>query len=232
MRARRFSAFVTALGLVAAAAGLVGASAASLNGAVAADLGAWNVTQGTGARTVLTWSSFTGVDGTNLNGTALNGPGTWVAGAGTWTIRANAAASSNTVRSNLSVDVGTQNAIAVVTLTIGASARAGLIVNSNGTASLYALYSRGAGGTIQLYKNNGTQTLLGTVTGVGRPASGLLEVDSTTTTIKVSFAGTQVLTYILTAAEAAIHHGATNTRFGLIADRDNRTRFDDFHVDQ
>lgn len=232
MRARRFPALVTALGLTAAAAGLLGASAASLNGAIAAKLGAWNVTQGTGAPTVLTWSSFTGATGTNLSGKALNGPGTWIVDAGTWTIQTNRAAASNTTRANMSVNVGTQNATAVVTLTIGASARAGLVVNDNGTAALYAIYSRNAGGRIRLYKDNGTQTLLATVSGVGTPASAVLKVDSTTTTIKVSFAGTQVLTYTLTAAEAATYHAAGNNRFGLIADRDTVTRFDDFHVDQ
>jgi hypothetical protein len=232
MRRGRALRVVMSICLAATAAGLVGASAASLNGAATAKLGGWTYPQSISAPTVLTWANFTGTTGTNLGGRALNGPGSWVADVGTWTIQTNQAGSSNAAISNLDVSVGSQNASVLATLTIGASANAGLVANDNGTVALYALYSKAAGGTITLYKYSGGATVLATATGVGTPTSGTLKVDSTTTTIKVSWNGTQIISYALTAAEATTFHSAGNNRFGLIADSDAVTRFDDFHVDQ
>jgi hypothetical protein len=232
MRRERALRVVMSVCLAASAAGLVGASAASLNGANPAKIGGWTYPQTVAAPTVLAWSNFTGTTGTNLSGRALNAGGSWIVDIGTWTIQANTAAASNTAIANMGVGVGTQNASVLATLTIGASANAGVLANDNGSAALYALYSRTAGGTIRLYKYSGGATTLATVTGVGTPTSGTLKLDSTTTTIKVSWNGTQVISYVLTAAEATTFHAAGNNRFGLIADSDSVTRFDDFHVDQ
>jgi len=232
MRRRRALGFVVALSLSATAGGLISASAASLNGANPAKIGGWVYPQTIAAPTVLAWTNFTGTTGTNLNGHALNAGGTWTADLGTWTIQTNTAGASNTALANIDLNVGTQNAAAVATLTIGATANSGLVVNDNGTVALYALYSKAAGGTLTLYKYSGGATVLGTATGVGTAATGTLKVDSTTTTIKVSWNGTVLISYPLTPAEVTTFHGATNNRFGLIADGDSVTRFDDFHADQ
>lgn len=218
--------------LAASATGLVGASAASLNGANPAKLGGWTYPQTIAAPTVLAWANFVGTNGTNLNGRALNAGGNWIADIGTWTIQSNTAAASNVAIANLGVATTTPSASVTATLTIGASANAGVLANDNGTVALYALYSRAGGGTIKLYKYSGGATVLATATGVGTPGSGTLRLDSTTTTIKVSWNGTQVLSYTLTAAETTALHGTANNRFGLIADSDSVTRFDDFHIDQ
>ncbi len=218
--------------LAASAAGLVGASAASLNGTSPAKLGGWTYPQTIPAPTVLAWANFVGTNGTNLSGRALNAGGSWIVDIGTWTIQSNTAAASNTAIANVGVVATTQNASVIATLNLGASANAGVLANDNGTVALYALYSKAAGGTIKLYKYTGGATVLATVTGVGTPTSATLKLDSATTTIKVSWNGTQVLSYTLTTAEATTLHGAANNRFGLIADSDSVTRFDDFHIDQ
>lgn len=194
-------------------------------------LTAFSMAASTGAPNVLTWADFTGANGTTLSGTALNGPGTWIVTGGTWTIQNNAAATTNVALARMDTDVGTQNATALAALTFGASAKAGLVALDNGTNLVYALYSTATGGTITLSEFTGSTVVLGTVTGIGTPASAAMKLDASTNTLKVSFAGTVVLSYALTAAEITALKGATNTRFGLMANKDTVTRFDDFHVD-
>lgn len=218
--------------LAATAAGLVGASAASLNGATPAKLSAWNYPATNVAPTVLTWDDFNGANNTNLDGTTLDGGGTWSADIGTWRIQSNSARASNTALANLVTHVGTQNASVIVTLVTGGTSNAGLLANDNGTNALFVLYTKASGGTLTLYKYAGSSISLGSVTGVGSAASSTLKVDSTTTTIKVSWNGTQVLSYTLTPAEAVTYHSAGNNGFGVIANGDSATRFDNFHVDQ
>lgn len=218
--------------LAASAAGLVGASAASLNGTNPAKIGGWNYPVSNIAPTVLTWEDFTGANNTNLDGATLNGGGTWAADIGTWRIQSNAANASNTALANLVTHVGTQNATAIVTFVTGATSNAGLLANDNGTNALFVLYTKTSGGTLTLYKYSGSSISLGSVTGVGTAANSTLKIDSTTTTIKVSWNGTQVLSYTLTPAEAVTFHSAGNNGFGLIANGDSASRFDDFHVDQ
>jgi hypothetical protein len=231
MRASRLLGIVVATTLFATVTCGSVAGAANLGPQSPKTLGAWVIPGGAGAPNVITWANFNGVTGTNLNGKALNGPGTWIVDGGTWTIQTNNTVSTNVAIANMDVNVGTQNAATLATLTLGATANAGLVVLDNGTVAVYALYSKAAGGTITLYKYAGGPVVLGTVTGVGTPASALMKLDATTTTMKVSFAGTLVLSYTLTAAEITTLKTAANSRFGLIADSDGVTRFDDFHVD-
>jgi hypothetical protein len=232
MQRRRVLGLVLSLSLVATAAGLVGASAASLNGAATARIGGWTYPATNVAPTVLTWASFTGANNTNLDGATLNGGGTWSADIGTWRIQSNAANAGNTALANLVTNVGTQNATVVATLVTGATSNAGVIANDNGTNALFVLYTKAAGGTLTLYKYAGSSVSLSSVTGVGTAANSTLKLDSTTTTIKVSWNGTQVISYTLNPAEVVTFHSAANSRFGLIANGDSASRFDDFHVDQ
>lgn len=212
------------------AAGGTAAHASSIGGLDTTSLGAWAIAGGTGASTVTTWADFTGADATNLVGLSLDGPGTWSV-TGSWTIQTNQAAASSAAVAKLWVPTGTENATAVATLTFGVTARAGLLVLFDATKGIYALYSEASGGTIELYKNNAGETLLASVTGVGTPASATMELDATTNTLKVSFAGTEVLTYTLTAGEITVFKNAANDGFGSVADFDTISRFDDFHVD-
>jgi hypothetical protein len=231
MRVRQTLRTFTAISVAVIVALAVGVSAASLNGVAAAKLGAWNVPGTTSAPTVLAWANFNGTTGTNLNGQALNGGGTWTADIGTWTIQGNAAAAASTALANLVTSAGTNSASVLSTMTFGATARAGVLALDNSANAVYALYSKTAGGTVQLYKYNGGATLLATVTGVGTPTSAVMKLDATTSTLKVSWNGTVVLSYTLSAAEITVFKTGTNLRYGIIADSDSLTRFDDFHVD-
>ena len=231
MRANRLLGIVVATTMSVTVAGGSVAGANLIGPQTSKVLSAFSMAASTGAPNVLTWANFTGTNGTNLSGKTLNGGGTWVVDGGTWTIQTNAAGSTNVALANIDTNVGTQNASAIATLTFGATANAGLVALDNGTTALYTLYSKAAGGTMTLLKYAGGAVVLATATGVGAPASALVKLDASTSTIKVSFAGTQVLTYTLTAAEITSLKGATNNRFGLMADADGTTRFDDFHVD-
>lgn len=211
------------------AAGLARADAASLGGLNGRSLDAFSVVGPTGAPTVLTWENFTGANGTNLSGTALDGGGSWSVDAGTWTIGTNRARVTNTAAANMWVATGNANVTAVVTLTIGASAQAGLSVRGDASRRIYAIYTKASGGTVELYKISGGSTLLGSATGVGTPASAVMHLDATTDTIRVRFAGTEVVSYTLTGGEVGQFAGLD--RVGLYASNDTVTRWDDFHVD-
>ena len=231
MRANRLLGIVVATTLsVTVASGSV-AGAQPIGPQTSKVLSAFSIDASTGAPNVLTWANFAGANGTNLGGKTLNGGSTWVVDGGTWTIQSGTAGSTNVALANIDTNVGTQNASALATLTFGATANAGLVALDNGTTALYTLYSKAAGGTMTLYKYAGGPVVLASAAGVGTPASALVKLDATTSTIKVSFAGTQVVSYTLTAAEVTSLKGAANNRFGLIADADGATRFDDFHVD-
>lgn len=231
MRANRLLGIVVATTMCVTVAGGSLAGAQPIGPQTSKVLSAFSMVASTGAPNVLTWANFTGANGTNLSAKTLNGGGTWIADSGTWTIQTGTAASTNAPLANVDTNVGTQNASALATLTFGATANAGLVALDNGTTTLYTLYSKAGGGTMTLYKYAGGAMTLATAAGIGTPASALVKLDASTSTIKVSFAGTQVLTYTLTAAEVTSLKGAANNRFGLMADADGTTRFDDFHVD-
>ena len=231
MRVNRLLGIVVATTMSVTIAGGSVAGAQAIGPQTSKVLSAFSMAASTGAPNVLTWANFAGTTGTNLSGKTLNGGGTWIVDGGTWTIQTNAAGSTNVALANMDTNVGTQNASALATLTFGAAANAGLVALDNGTTALYTLYSKAAGGTMTLYKYAGGAVVLATATGIGTPASALVKLDASTSTIKVSFAGTQVLSYTLTAAEVTALKAAANNRFGLVADSDGTTRFDDFHVD-
>ncbi len=231
MRANRLLGIVVAITVAITVSGGSVAGAKPIGPQTSKVLTAFSMAASTGAPNVLTWADFVGTNGTNLSGKALNGGGTWIVDGGKWTIQTNSAGSTNVALANMDTNVGTQNASALATLTFGATANAGLVALDNGTTALYALYSKAAGGTMTLYKYSGGAVVLASMTGIGTPASALVKLDAMTSAIKVTFAGTQVLSYTLTAAEITALKGATNNRFGLMADADGTTRFDNFHVD-
>lgn len=213
-------------------ASAVGVSAASLNGITAASIGAWNIPGSTGAPTVVTWSGFTARNNTSLNGAPLDGGGTWIAQFGTWRVKKNEATSSNTGYSNLTTSIGTVNAAAETTINLGGNPSSGLVAMSNGTSFVFAQYEKSSGGRVRLFKYvSGAVTLLGEATGTGGPAVSVMRLDATTNTIKVSWNGAVVVTYTLTATEVALFKSAGHTRFGIFADGDAATTFDDFHID-
>ncbi len=233
MRARRTLRSLTAILVAVFVGSAAGVSAATLNGVTTAKIGAWNMPGSTGAPTVTTWSSFTAPNNTDLNGAALNGGGTWIAQFGTWRVSSNRAGSSNSGFSNLTTSVGTVNAaVEATTIDLGGSPTAGLVAMSDGTSFVFAQYEKSSGGRIRLFKYvSGTVAQLAEVTGVGGPVISPMRLDATTNTLQVSWNGVVVLTYTLTAAEVALFKSAGHTRFGIIANGDPSTNFDNFHVD-
>ncbi len=233
MRTRRTLQNFAAIAMTVIVASALGVSAASLNGIATAKLGAWNVPGTTGAPTVATWSSFTAPNNTNLNGAALNGGGTWIAQFGTWRVSSNRAGSSNAGYSNLTTSVGTVNAaVETTTVDLGGNPTAGVVAMSNGTSFVFAQYDKSSGGRTRLFKYvSGVVTQLAQATGVGGPVISSLRLDATTNNLAVSWNGAVVLTYTLTAAEVALFKSAGHTRFGIIANGDPSTNFDNFHVD-
>lgn len=220
--------------VVALAAGSAVAAAASLP-TTRAMLFASDLVGSTGAPTVLAWSNFTGASGTNLSGKALNAGGAWTVHLGTFVIDTlnRGRATPATAYANMSVNAGVVAASVEVVLTFTTTARrAGVTFNDDGSNGMFAEFSDLNGGQALLFKADTTGiTQIGSALGLGAPASVTLRVDATTTTTKVFVNGVQKIAYTLTALESTTFRSAANTRFGLIADNDAGTRFDDFHVD-
>jgi hypothetical protein len=182
--------------------------------------------------TVYAATDFTGTDGQSITAVPLATGQTWTINGGNWTIMGNEATHNNTPMANASVSAGTTSAAVQVTLDFPATARrAGVTLLGDATSFLYAVVDNGNGGQVLLYKRVGsTSTLLGSLTGVGLPQTAVLRVEAFTNTINVYFAGTLVISYTLNSAEVTQFKAATHVRFGIIADSDPQTNFNDFIV--
>jgi hypothetical protein len=238
MATRRFSLagpLVLAGALVIALVGMRMASAAKLGGIVSHSVYAARLNAPSGAPPVLRWSDFTGTAGTNLSGSSLVAPqlGTWQAQAGTWTrVAPGRAQSSRTNMAYLTTSANTVAASVEATLTFAGNPRsAGVVLNADATTALFVLVNQRAGGTVQLASGPTPLTVLASATGIGTPAVMKIRADATTTTIRVSLNGTVALTYTLTPAQVTAFRSATHAGFGLVADSDATTTFDDFHHD-
>jgi hypothetical protein len=195
-------------------------------------LAAFTLTGSPTVPTVYAATSFTGTNGQSITAVPLATGQKWTINAGTWTITTNRAAASNTPLANASVSTGTHSAAVQVNLIFtSTSRRAGVTLLDNGTDRLYAVVSQQTGGRVQLYKQvGGASTLLASANSLGTPASAVLRVEAFSTTINVYFAGTLVITDNLTPTEVTQFKAAGNVRYGLMADGDSNTLFDDFLV--
>lgn len=231
------------LAAFAALAGTVHADARTLGGITSHKLTSYALSQQAGNPTVLRWEDFTGTNGTALVSTPLNNPpgGSWVAVAGTWTVNGSGRArlSSGTGNARVTTAAGTISAAVEAQLTVPASGsfNAGLVANDNQLTgadgrALAVNYSNAGNGRITIIKRIGTaNTTLATVSNLGRIIPVTMRVDATTTTIRVYLNGTLVASYTLTATDASQLRTATNTGFGLWANNNTVTTFDNFHVD-
>jgi hypothetical protein len=207
-------------------------SAASLGPLASGSLGAWSLTGGTGAPTVAGWDNFTRPNGTNLNGqpTAGGGPA-WQVITGTWTNTPNGAKSSNTADAAIVVDCGSSNltTTAVMSMPLG-NFSAGLTLKATGSWLLTVDYSSASSGRIDIATVfNGTETVLATVTGVGRTSPATLSATYTDGVVTVRLNGVQQLTTTLSWGNALL--AGFSTRSGLYADSDALTTFDDFRCE-
>jgi hypothetical protein len=232
-RSRRLPRTLAAITLPALLAGaLLVAHAASI-GLTSNSLAAFTFTGGPSVPNALAYTDFSGTDGQNITSVPLATGQTWTVGAGNWSVSGNEATHNNTPMANAWVSVGTTSAAVQVNLDFPATARrAGVTLLGDATSFLYAVIDNGNGGQVLLYKRVGTtSTLLGSATNVGLPSTAVLRVEAFTNTINVYFSGTLVISYTLTSAEVTQFKSSTHVRYGIIADSDPQTNFNDFEVD-
>jgi hypothetical protein len=204
------------------------ASAASLGGLTSRSLGAWVLAGGTGAPTVGVWDPFTRPNGTNLNGQATGGSGAaWQVVSGTWTTTGNAGRlSSTTADAAIVADCGASEATVVATLTLGSPTySAGLTLLRGPVGFISVDYSSAGGGTIEISRTFfGNRSVLASITGVGRTSPVTLSASYTGGTITVQLNGVSRLSHTLSPTLEWFY--GSNTEFGLYADGDTQTTFD------
>ncbi len=202
-----------------------------------------NITGTTGAPTVYSWDNF---DRTTTPLESQTSPGglVWKPQIGTWplngtTVRTN----TNNADANVIMDLATLDAAMVVTMTpVGTNARPGLTFNDDGSNNMLLLYSSAGGGTLTLSTYFGTtRVFLASTAGVGAPGTSFeVKVVSLGPTITVFVNGTLRLTQTLTGTNLCKFKdtgaGCTpdanaNVGFGLWADKDTSSFFDDFRLE-
>lgn len=204
---------------------------------------AQNLTGVSGAPTVYGWDNFDRVQNP-LQGTASPGGTVWNAQIGTWlTNGTTARTSTSNTNANMLMNAPTVDASLVVTITPGTgTARPGVTFNDDGDDNMLLLYSSSGGGTLTLSTYFGpTRVFLASVNGVGNPSSSFeLRVTSIGPTITVYVNGSIRMTQTLTGANlckfkdtgpGCVSDGQANVGFGLWADTDTQSTFDDFRVE-
>ena len=209
-------------------------SAATLGGLTAESLGAWVLPGGAGVPTMAAWDNFARADGTNLNGQATgdNGPA-WQVVSGTWTTSANAGKLSVNARdAALVVDCGATNATVTATITLPANGNfsAGLALKQGTAGFLSVEYGHGNSGNIEIARTlSGSRQVLASVTNLGRNSPATLAATYLDGTVTVQLNGVSRLSATLDSATEAVYR--PHTRFGLSADNDSLSTFDNFRCE-
>ena len=206
-------------------------------------LTAQNLSGVSGAPTVYGWDNFNRVQNP-LQGTTSSSGVVWKAQIGSWLADGSSASTATTdANANVLMDVPTVDASMVVTITPGnGSARPGVTFNDDGDDSMLLLYSASGGGTLTLSTYFGpTRVFVASARGVGNPNSTFeLRVTSIGPTISVYVNGTLRMTQTLTGANlckfkdtgsGCVSDGQPNVGFGLWADSDTSSTFDNFRVE-
>jgi hypothetical protein len=217
---------------MAAPAAVPVASATSLGGVTSRRLGAWTLTGGSTAPTVLTWDGFTRPVGTDLNNAATGGGPVWRVIRGTWITATNQAQDKPSAQNAaVVVDCGRVNATVTAVLLPGPTAYAGGVAfKSNGTNLLYAYYRNQSGGSVEVGKVvNGNATPLASSANVGAGVATTVSAAYAGGLVTIRINGVTVLTVSLSAADVTAF--GANTRNGLYADNDSQTLFDDFRCE-
>ena len=188
----------------------------------------------TGAPTVYASDGFNRANALlSASPTTLTG-GTWTVWSGTWRVQGNRLLTTpGAAFANISTQTNRTDVRIIVTMTLGATANAGLQINDSGTKALRLLYSPAAGGTMQLVKYAPGASTLQTTTGVGTFTNStiVLSALTTATTLTATINGTAVFNYTYTAADLADVKQPTNSYHGLWAENDAVTQFDDFRAE-
>ena len=204
---------------------------------------AQNITGVSGAPTVYSWDDFDRVLNL-LPGSVSPGGLVWKPQIGTWLLDgATARTSTSDKDANVLMDIPTVDASMVVTITPGiGTARPGVTFNDDGTNNMLLLYSASGGGTLTLSTYFGpTRVFLASTSGVGNPNSTFeLRVTSNGPTITVFVNGTLRITQTLTGTNlckfkdtgtGCVSDGNPNVGFGIWADTDTSSTFDNFRVE-
>lgn len=209
-----------------------GASAASIT-IPPGTLTATSVTGTTGAPTVYIWDHFDRANGSI--GSAVVG-GIWGQSVGTWTISGNVARCTNTATGNATITVpGVVDARVDVDMTFGTTAQAGLDFDDDGAGlnNMMVLYRKTA--TISQVR---LHTWIGNVAfpapvataNVASATSASVTVIAVGSSVQVFWNGGLVISYTLNATEVAALKDAGSNQFGLWAESDSTSRFNNFRV--
>lgn len=222
------------------------AAAATLGGMVSAALSASTNT----TRAIVAFDLFTGTGGSNLGGTTTDVPPipyaapwttyTWSDYGGAWKYDATgkqARCSVSNALGNIGFNTAStdQSVSALITRTT-ATYNAGIMLNDNGSNALFVRVRTNTTTTsfldLQIY-NAGFVTLASVVVPIATTYDIRAESYGTTTsaTVKVFLNGSLQINHTLTAANAAIAHGAGAVGVGAICLSDTTSTFDFFHVD-
>jgi hypothetical protein len=202
-----------------------------------------NIVGTSGAPTIFSWDDFNRTT-TPLEGQTTPGGLNWKPQIGTWplngtTVRTN----TSNADANVIVDLATLDATMVVTMTpVGTNARPGLTFNDDGSNNMLLLYSSAGGGTLTLWTYFGpTRVFVASTAAVGVPGTSFeVKVTSNGPTITVFVNGTLRLTQTLTGTNlckfkdtgaGCTPDGRANVGFGLWADNDTSSFFDDFRLE-
>lgn len=204
---------------------------------------AQNLTGLSGAPTVYAWDDFDRVQNP-IQGTVTPSGLFWKPQIGTWlTDGSTARTSTSDANANMITDAPTVDASMVVTISPGnGSARPGVTFNDDGNDNMLLLYSSSGGGTLTLSTYFGpTRVFVASTGGVGNPNSTFeLRVTSIGPTITVYVNDSLRMTQTLTGANlckfkdigpGCVSDGQPNVGFGLWADSDTLSTFDNFRVE-
>jgi hypothetical protein len=193
----------------------------------------FHIAGSTGAPHVRAWDSFNRTDG------GLGSPivgGVWGSRNGTWTIESNKAKSSSSVASTATVSLPTiLNCRVDLDLTIGSTAYAGLNLNDDGTNNIVVLYKKtGIVSELQLIVwIGGTGPLPTPVASapVSNGSTASLSVTLSGSDVTVLWNGVPAISYPLTAPESTAVRDSNSIGYGVWAQSDSTTRFDNFRVE-
>lgn len=194
-----------------------------------------------GAPTVYAWDDFERTVNP-LQGTAAPSTNLWRPGVGSWlTTGTVARANTSSADANTLIDAPSVDASMVVTITpIGGNPKPGVTFNDDGTDDMLLLYTKAGGGTLTLSTYFGpTRVFLSAVTGVGPVGTAFeLRVTSNGPTITIFVNGSLVMTQTLAGSNlckfkdmGCAPNGGPNVGFGLWADTDTASTFDDFRIE-
>ena len=241
---RRPRALVLLLGAALAIATLLLGRAVAAGLFVSSDqITAQNLDGVSGAPTVYGWDDFDRVLNP-LQGTSTTGGMVWIPQIGTWATNGSTASTPvSTANANVLINVPTVDASLVVTINPGTgTARTGVTFNDDGDDNMLLLYSASGGGTLTMSTYFGpTRVSLASITGVGNPNTSFeLRVTSIGPTITVFVNGTLSMTQTLTGTNlckfkdtgpGCVSDGQPNVGFGLWAESDTRSTFDNFRIE-